>query len=186
MKILPTRDELLSILPQNMKIAELGVLMGDFSEKILSKTNPSELILIDSWEGEIFSGDVDGNNMGLYSGENLYNFALNRFKDSQNVKIFRNRTEKILDFENEYFDFIYVDADHSYESVKKDLENCYTKIKNGGYLAGHDYGINPTKAHNIYDFGVKRAVDEFCQNFNQKIKYICEDGCTSFAIEIIK
>jgi hypothetical protein len=186
MKTLSTRDELLDMLPKNLKAVELGVLMGDFAETILKQNKPSELILIDTWEGGIFSGDVDGNNAGLYDGENLYKFVLNRFKDFQNVKIFRNRTEKILDFENEYFDFIYIDADHSYESVKNDLENCYMKIKNGGYLAGHDYGINPSKAHNSYDFGVKRAVDEFCITFNQKIKYICEDGCTSFAIEIVK
>lgn len=185
-KTLETRDDLLLLLPPYPIVAELGVLKGDFSAKIIQKTNPSYLVLIDWWNGEVFSGDVDGNNTKLYNGEELYDFVLKRFESLKNVKIHKNKTEKILEFTDNYFDFIYIDADHSYEAVKKDLENCYPKVKNGGYLAGHDYGINKEKAKNNYDFGVKRAVDEFCIEFNQRIEYICMDGCTSFAIQIVK
>lgn len=186
MKTLETREDFLSMLTSNLIVAELGVLKGDFAEKILQKINPSELILIDWWNGEVFSGDVDGNNTELYDGEQLYNSITERFREFGSVKVFKSKTEKILEFEDSYFDFIYIDADHSYEAVKKDLENCYLKVKNGGYLAGHDYGINPIKAKNNYNFGVKRAVDEFCEKYNQKIDCICMDGCTSFVIKIVK
>lgn len=49
-------------------------------------------------------------------------------------------------FEDESFDFIYVDGNHSYEAVKRDLENYLPKIKNGGFIGGHDY-LYPRKRH---------------------------------------
>ena len=81
---------------------------------------------------------------------------------------------------------IYIDADHSYNGVLHDLKLSYEKIKDGGFIMGHDYEQNMSKTKNVYNFGVKRAVDEFCLNYNQKIIYKAIDGCVSFAIKIDK
>jgi hypothetical protein len=81
---------------------------------------------------------------------------------------------------------IYVDGDHSYQGCKKDLDVAYRKLKSGGLLLGHDYEMNMKKAHQAYPFGVRRAVDEFCVNYNQKIIAKGMDGCVSFAIRIQK
>jgi len=37
------------------------------------------------------------------------------------------------------FDFIYIDADHKYESIKKDMNAFWPKVANGGVMAGHDF-----------------------------------------------
>jgi cephalosporin hydroxylase len=39
------------------------------------------------------------------------------------------------------FDFVYIDADHSYEGVKNDFNNFSEFVKIGGYLGFHDAGI---------------------------------------------
>ena len=39
-----------------------------------------------------------------------------------------------------YFDWIYIDGNHTYEYVKQDLEGYRPKVKPGGYMAGDDYG----------------------------------------------
>ena len=49
------------------------------------------------------------------------------------------------------FDLIFIDADHSYEAVKQDIENWLPKLKKGGTICGHDYGNWE---------GVGRAVNE--------------------------
>ena len=54
-------------------------------------------------------------------------------------------------FDDGEVDFVWVDADHSYESVKKDLAAWCPKVKSPTCLAGHDYS----------EAGVKQAVDEF-------------------------
>lgn len=42
-------------------------------------------------------------------------------------------------FEDNSLDFVFVDADHQYESVRKDIMAWYPKIRKGGIIAGHDY-----------------------------------------------
>jgi hypothetical protein len=42
-------------------------------------------------------------------------------------------------FENGSLDFVYLDADHCFESVWQDLSVWYPKVRIGGILAGHDF-----------------------------------------------
>ena len=77
-----------------------------------------------------------------------------------------------------------MDGDHSYEGVKKDLEQAILKVKKGGWIMGHDYEMNMIKAQNTHIFGVKQAVDEFCIKYNQKIIAKGNDGCVSYGIQI--
>lgn len=66
--------------------------------------------------------------------------------------------EMASNFQNESVDFVFIDADHSYEAVKKDIEAWLPKIRKNGIISGHDYGNgNPS--------GVKQAVDEKFKNF---------------------
>jgi predicted O-methyltransferase YrrM len=55
-------------------------------------------------------------------------------------------------FPYSFFDFIYIDACHDYDSVKNDIKVWLPKLKDTGFLCGHDY---PGRGE-----GVKRAVDE--------------------------
>lgn len=57
-------------------------------------------------------------------------------------------------FPDASMDFVFIDADHKYDSVKKDIEKWLPKIKKNGIISGHDYR-EPSE-----DNGVKTAVDE--------------------------
>ena len=52
--------------------------------------------------------------------------------------------------------FVYLDANHYYEHVLRDLELFWPKVMPGGMMAGHDLG-------DVFDFGVQRAVTKFCR-----------------------
>ncbi len=80
------------------------------------------------------------------------------------------------------FDVVYIDADHGYAGCLTDLEVAFAKTKAGGVIAGHDYEMNMEKANTHYNFGVKRAVDEFCARHGLTIFAKANDGCVSFAI----
>ncbi|WKT58333.1 class I SAM-dependent methyltransferase [Candidatus Nitrosotenuis chungbukensis] len=160
-----SRDFLLQILPKFSTGAEIGVNDGDFSERILEIVMPNKLHLIDPWK---FESD-EFYDATPYGRENVpsqkmmdekYENVRNRFKNEiRKDKIIINRgpSEKILSmFEDNYFDWVYIDGNHLYEFVKKDLILCIKKVKDGGIIAGDDY----------YDGGwceggVKKAVDEF-------------------------
>lgn len=56
-------------------------------------------------------------------------------------------------YEDASLDWVYIDADHHYEAVKRDILAWLPKVRKGGIIAGHDYAAYPT-------FGVIEAVTE--------------------------
>jgi predicted O-methyltransferase YrrM len=76
-----------------------------------------------------------------------------RVKDYKNISLVQKTSDDaVLDFNDESFDFIYIDGIHQYENVKQDIINYLPKVKKGGVIGGHDYGPHWP--------GVKVAVDE--------------------------
>lgn len=67
------------------------------------------------------------------------------------VNLVRDWTHKAaLDVADGSLDFVFVDADHSYEGCRDDIVNWTPKVRKGGIIAGHD----------IHMDGVKKAVEE--------------------------
>jgi len=172
-----TRDDLISTLPKGMIVSEIGVFKGEFSEKLLTKINPKELHLIDIFEGMVPSGDKDGNNMVYADLGNEFKLLYEKYNKNPIVKLHKGFSYNILNnFEDDYFDMIYIDGDHSYEGVTKDLELSRNKIKNAGYICGHDYTTDKFP-------GVVRAVNEFVDKYGLEIQSITGDGCPSFCMQ---
>jgi hypothetical protein len=61
-----------------------------------------------------------------------------------------------VQFPDEYFDFVYIDSDHRYATVKEDLELYSKKLKVRRLLCGDDYG-----QCGCWECRVDRAVDKF-------------------------
>lgn len=66
------------------------------------------------------------------------------------VEIYRMTTSAAASKAPDGLDFVFIDADHSYEGVKRDLTEWTPKVRAGGLISGHDISWP----------GVKRAVDE--------------------------
>lgn len=58
-------------------------------------------------------------------------------------------------YEDRTLDFVYIDADHHYEAVSRDIDHWLPKVKPGGVISGHDYAEFPEVG-----FGVIQAVTE--------------------------
>jgi len=151
------RKFLLKQMPANSICAEIGVWKGRFSGEILEEINPKKLHLIDPWEFQeefpdrLYSGGkTDIQNQG--DMDKIYERICKRFYHHKNVEIHRAYSEKIDNlFENDYFDWMYVDGNHDYEYVLNDLRLCHKKTKNGGYICGDDVNWE----------GVSKAVADF-------------------------
>lgn len=161
-------------LPEDCKAAELGVLHGDFSKMILEIIKPGELTLIDPYcIGEkIYSGVLDclPTAYSLESDWHNLNIRFNLEILSKQVRPIRKYSfDAVRDQADGYLDFVYHDASHLYEDIKKDLSEWLPKVKHDGLICGHDY-------IDLEGFGVKQAVNEFMAEHNFEMIIFNENG----------
>lgn len=153
--------------------AEVGVWEGDLTFEIL-KRNPLKLHLIDPWKNQDVI-DRCYSRVGQEKLDKIYEKVSNEFGKLSNVEIHREFSTNVS-FSTQYFDWVYIDADHSYDAVKKDLEFYYPLMKKGGYLCGDDYGLwfNRPREGRGSDGGggPKPAVDEFVKSHNLEIEIV--------------
>jgi len=155
-------------MPRESVCAEIGVDEGDFSEKILSIVEPKRLHLIDPWRHEEGGRYQESRYGGLgQTGQSImdqrYVKVTERFGEevrNGQVSIHRSPSSSACySFEDHYFDWIYLDGNHLYAFIKRDLELYYPKVKPGGLITGDDYG-----AQGWWNNGVQKAVDEFVKS----------------------
>lgn len=141
---------------------EVGVFAGDMSAALLRANPILHLDMVDSWEGggAAYIGDSGDYHAGLDDAvqEEHMRAAIERVAfAADRVRVHRKRSLQAADRINYLSrDFVFIDADHSYEGCKADIETWALKVKPGGWIGGHDY-----ENHAFPKFGVTRAVNEF-------------------------
>lgn len=148
----PYRRELLDAMPKGGVCAELGVKIGDFSKEIIDVTKPKEIRLVDVWRKP--------NTFHVFLGNILPYMK----EETTDIKFLRANTGLAYStnfLPDNYFDWIYVDADHSRYAVYSDLMIGMLIVKRGGFITGDDYD------HKEYP-GVVEAVQHFIKRFRVK------------------
>ena len=176
-ELLLNRSEMLSKLKKGGKVAEIGVAQGDFSEQILEITAPDSLHLIDVWNSRRYGTDLFKEVTARFKGQ-IYEGLIQIHRELS--------TDAAEDFEDDYFDWIYIDTTHSYDMTQEELERYAPKVKLDGILAGHDYTMGNWDSLNRY--GVIEAVHEFCVKHAWELVYLTVEPAEnqSFAIRRIK
>jgi hypothetical protein len=157
-RVVPDRFGLLTAcLPTNSICCEVGTDSGTFAKKIVELSNPSELHLIDisfnNFKRHDFSSALASGTVILHEADSVV--ALNKFP-------------------NDYFDWIYIDGNHSYEGVSRDIKAAKRKIKPMGMLAFNDYMF--WSHREFMSYGVMKAVNEFCLKEAWEIVYLALNG----------
>jgi hypothetical protein len=144
--------EISQLLPnsQNLKMLEIGSYMGESTAMFASTGIFNEIHCIDPHDGYEEANDIFDKEWVDVKAE----FDINT-RHFNNIIMHQDYSYNIVDeFEDNYFDLIYIDAAHTYESVKKDIELYLPKCKR--LMAGHDYSIQWP--------GVMLAVNELLGN----------------------
>lgn len=124
---------------------ELGVAEGVFSSQVLEHQDVEHWYSVDMWAGDR-GHDLDQKAI-----------ATNRLKPykHKNTIIHSKFNDCVNDFEDEYFDIIYIDGyAHTGQEGGKTLEEWWPKLKPGGVFAGDDYDPEWPLC--------QKAVDDFC------------------------
>jgi hypothetical protein len=171
-KLVSDRISVLRLLPKSARVAELGVGYGDFSKVLIKELQAQEFVAIDTFDGS--PRDKWGEPLKVHQMTHhqyyLYNVALSQ--SACEIKTIEDWSwEGISKFDDAYFDFIYIDADHSYAAVKKDIEASAPKVKVGGYIQCNDFTHFDTD--NYVHYGVPRAVFELLETGTFTWCYLC-------------
>jgi len=166
-------------------ICEVGVRTGQNLESMLTH-NVKVAVGVDSFKD---SGDYGTNDLGLTQQhlDRQYSHVLNKFSKDKRVKIIREYSQKASTFfEDETFDFIYLDADHTYKGISEDLKCWFPKLKVGGILSGHDYieRVKVLDNNAKVTYGVIQAVTEFRKkhDFNRENFHLTQESFASYFI----
>ncbi|MEM8829672.1 MAG: class I SAM-dependent methyltransferase [Cyanobacteria bacterium P01_G01_bin.19] len=158
-RLIENRNKMLEYMPENAVCAEIGIWKCDFSEKIIRITQPKKLHLIDVDDAAIeianqkFAQDISNEKVAVHLGDSF---------------------EIINSMPNNYFDWVYIDGDHSYEGVKRDLNATRLKLKSDGLIALNDYIF--LGSLELAKYGVIEAANEFCLKHDFEMIYFALQG----------
>ena len=150
--ILPVIASTDSKLTNTVKFAEIGVYMGRgtalFNQYFKHYNIDYKHYAIDHFQGS----EEHGKNINYWKLANSY---LEPIMDNINL-IKNDSVAESKNYPNHFFDIVYIDASHDYNSVKQDIATWLPLVREGGVICGDDY--NPGWP------GVIKAVDTVFNN----------------------
>lgn len=154
-------DEIAQRLGDNDTWAEIGVADGYNSLGVLSRKPRTSAILVDQWAeaGTRYkdSGDLCAR-LNQDQWERVCERA-SRLTQPYSRRIIRApSTDAAKQVADKSLDMAYIDAEHTREAVIEDLLGWLPKVKDGGWIGGHDYNHPFESKRRLW--GVKAVVDE--------------------------
>lgn len=161
--------------------AEIGVWKGDFSQLILDTRRPREFHLVDPWNfsphfpKRWYGGGIAHSQADM---DDIWKAVVQRFAAFPSVQVHKRKSTEIAkEFTDRYFDWIYIDGDHSCQAVLDDLVCWYPKVKPGGYILLDYYNWKDESGQ----YSVRKAIHEFISYNNVGDVRMIED---QFMIQI--
>lgn len=157
--------------------AEVGVYRGYHAREMLLALDIEKFYLVDPYmKYEDYHDYLIRDKLGI-AGKEAHEH-LSEFNE-QIVWIEKMSIEAAKEVPNDSLDFVYIDGNHQYDYVIKDIKVWYPKVKINGLLGGHDYDHQRL-------VNVKKAVDDFCKEYNHllhKQRGISMPGCNDYSID---
>lgn len=157
-------DAVIKRIPTDRQVlgAEIGVWVGDTAWRVLAQRPNAFHYLIDPWREPDPDSRYAKSPDGIALKKQHY-FDKCMEKTINAISPYEDRAEiyRMTSGEaaglitNRSLDYVFIDAEHTYEGVKEDIYLWLPKVAQGGWIGGHDYGNLPRFP------GVQKAVDEF-------------------------
>jgi predicted O-methyltransferase YrrM len=137
-----------------IEVVEIGTSKGENAFSILKSLNVKRIYLIDPYEeySDYKKSEVGRTQKNLSTEEKSAHDLLAAYKDK--ITWIRKYSDDAVTIVPNEIDFIYIDGNHEYDYVKRDIENYFPKLKEGGIIAGHDV------SHHLFSPGIFRALME--------------------------
>jgi len=162
-----SRTAMLELLSDNISFLEIGVAAGDTTEFLCKNKTIIDAYLLDPYNDIDFYG-LQNNSKPRYTPKSHSSFVYDRVEKfvKGKVVILEGYSENLLPINDLLLDYIFIDGNHSYESVKLDLENASKMLKPNGIIGIDDYVnyVVEMDQSRVAEYGVIRAVNEFLKD----------------------
>jgi hypothetical protein len=139
-----------SIYEKKLQILEIGSFEGYSSLYFLENFPYSTVTCVDMWKNNEEQKEFDLSKIEISFDKNTHKYKNNLKKYKQSSDQFFKNTNDIIN----YYDIIYVDGDHYYETVFRDVMNSFKALKVGGIMILDDFiGYNFYKKYNENPIG---------------------------------
>jgi len=142
---------------KSITVAEIGVYEGKHAKSMFRHLNISKFYGIDPYEEyEDFNDSnevIPANQKALINAKKAAQKRLS--KHIKKITFIKKYSHDAVNHIPKV-DLVYIDGNHNYDYFKKDLENYYKKVREGGILAGHDI------THAKFNRDIFFALAEFC------------------------
>ncbi|MCB1081431.1 MAG: class I SAM-dependent methyltransferase [Chlamydiia bacterium] len=139
-------------------LVEIGVFRGKNAAVLRELFPEAHLYLIDPWAPTpeyLGSGSAVSEDLAVY--EKAHRRVLQLFENDPQVTLIQKTSSEAAPLLPDHLDLVFIDANHAYENVKRDILTYLPKVRSGGILSGHNYGRKRLP-------GVKKAVQELFED----------------------
>jgi hypothetical protein len=152
-RVFANRHRAIESLPKGGVVGEVGTQTGHFANHIFTVAQPGKLHLFDlsmEWfDTTLLVEPIRRGSVEIHLGDS---------------------STELGKFPPEHFDWLYIDGDHSYVGVKKDIAQAVRRVKRDGLLVFNDYTTwSPLEACN---YGVLKAVNELVNSGEWEFVYL--------------
>ncbi|MEX0612585.1 MAG: class I SAM-dependent methyltransferase [Pirellulales bacterium] len=152
-RVFANRHRAIESLPKGGVVAEVGTQTGHFANHIFKAAKPDKLHLFDlslEWfDSSLLEEPIRDGLVEIHLGDS---------------------STGLSKFPAEHFDWLYIDGDHSYAGVKKDIAQAVRAVKHHGLLVFNDYTVwSPLEACN---YGVLKAINELVNSGEWEFLYL--------------
>lgn len=149
---------------------EVGFWKGDFGKLMLDNDPRLHWIAVDPYE------EYGKRRRKQPQWDGIYEKVRNKLSVHEGrITFIRERSENGVAKVPDNVHFVWIDGNHDYDVVKKDIELYEKKVRSGGILSGHDY----------HHQRIKDAVDEYAEEHGRELHLETGfDACTVFWWEV--
>jgi hypothetical protein len=162
-RVVADRWAALPLWPKGAVIAEVGVALGGFSQSILESCQPRRFLAIDRFDLHDLPELWGKSTQEHFSGRTHRQFYEDRFaaeiRDGRMEVRQGDSSDMIAALPDDSVDLFYVDADHTYDGVRRDLDALRPKVRADGWIIMNDY--LPADTFSNAPLGVIQATNEF-------------------------
>lgn len=138
---MPSRCDVWEVLNKNNltgSAAEVGVMYGHYMGAVIPKWKGAHYYAVDCWCRQPTDDYKEQQDTVDY--ESAYKGVMDFAARDLRVSVVKKMSlDAAGSFPDGSFDWVFIDANHSYRAVLEDMDAWWPKMKSGGLFSGHDY-----------------------------------------------